>query len=368
MTYLAQYRRGKRITLGRAGVITPQQARDEAKKILGDVMRGIDPATANRNHKFHTLSTFLEDEYGPWAAVHLKTAEATLARIKRSFPKFLETKLAEIEPRAAERWRTKRLEDGRKPSTVNRDLVCLKAALSKAVEWGVVDTHPLAKVKQAKVDDNPIPRYLSSEESKRLYTALDRREERIRRDRANGNGWRADRGAPLLPDLTKVQYADHLKPMVLLSLNTGLRRGELFNLHWTDCNFHQKVLTVRGGGAKSGKTRHIPLNQTATEVLTAWHDQSNKRDGIVFIGRTGGKFNNVNKSWREILHQADIQNLRWHDLRHTFASWLVMKSVDLNTVRELLGHSELNMTLRYAHLAPEHKAIAVEKLESPVGG
>ena len=138
---------------------------DEAKKILGDVMRGIDPVAANRDNKYHTFSTFLEDEYGPWAAVHLKTADGTLARIKRSFSKFLPHMLSEIEPRAVERWRTKRLEDGCKQSTVNRDLVCLKGALSKAVEWGVVDAHPLAKVKQAKVDDNPIPRFLSLEES-----------------------------------------------------------------------------------------------------------------------------------------------------------------------------------------------------------
>ncbi len=77
---------------------------------------------------------------------------------------------------------------------------------------------------------------------------------------------------------------------------------------------------------------------------------------------------NLHKSWRKISRHADIQKFRWHDLRHTFASWLVMKSVDFNTVRELLGHSELKMTLRYAHLAPEHKAVAVEKLEGQIVG
>ena len=107
VTYLAQYRRGKRITLGRAGVITPQEARDEARMILGSAMRGIDPMVAKRDHKAHTLATFLDEEYEPWSTTHLKTKGATVARIKSLFPKFLYSNLAEIEPRAVERWRTK---------------------------------------------------------------------------------------------------------------------------------------------------------------------------------------------------------------------------------------------------------------------
>jgi site-specific recombinase XerD len=70
----------------------------------------------------------------------------------------------------------------------------------------------------------------------------------------------------------------------------------------------------------------------------------------------------VNTSWGNVLVDAKIENFRWHDMRHHFASHLVMAGVDLNTVRELLGHADLKMTLRYAHLAPEHKAAAVAKL------
>lgn len=363
MTYIAQYQRGKRVTLGRASVLTPQEAREEARKIIGNAMRGIDPEGIKREDKSYTLGSFLDEEYKPWASTHLKTADATMARLKSCFPKLMECKLNEVHPRSVERWRTKRLNDGRKPSTVNRDLVCLKAALSKAVEWGLLETHSLATVKKVKIDGNRTPRFLAKEEARRLYDALDQRQKKIRSERARANSWRVDRGVPLLPDLTMIKYVDHLKPMVLLSLNTGLRRGELFSLCWYDINFEQSVLTVRGSGTKSGKTRHIPLNQIAKEVLTCWKEQATDAGGLVFVGRTGGKFDNVNKSWREVLNKAKIQDFRWHDLRHTFASWLVMRSADLNTIRELLGHSDLKMTLSYAHLAPEHKATAVGLLD-----
>ena len=362
MTYLAQYRRGRRVTLGRANVMTPQDAREEAKKVLGDAMRGIDPVAEKREAKDHSLASFLDEEYGAWARAHLKSADEILARTRSSFPKFLKTKLRDIEPRQVEKWRTARISAGRKPATINRDLACLRAALSKAVEWGFLPAHPLAQVKNSKIDTNRAPRYLSTEEKEKLYTALDEREHRLRMDRASGNQWRAIRGIPIMRDLFSVRFADHLKPMVLISLNTGLRRGEFFNLRWEDIDFEQQVLTVQGEGAKSGKTRHVPMNGIVVDVLGAWWDQFNATGGLIFPSKSGEKFDNVNKAWRGVLHDAGISDFRWHDLRHTFASWLMMKSVDLNTVRELLGHSDIKMTLRYAHLAPEHKANAVARL------
>jgi site-specific recombinase XerD len=98
------------------------------------------------------------------------------------------------------------------------------------------------------------------------------------------------------------------------------------------------------------------------KALAEWRRQC-LGDGLVFANPDTGKpFDNVNKAWDGILSLAKIDKFRWHDMRHHFASKLVMKGVDLNTVRELLGHADIKMTLRYAHLVPEHKVNAVAKL------
>ena len=149
--------------------------------------------------------------------------------------------------------------------------------------------------------------------------------------------------------------------MVLVSLNTGMRRGEVFELTWKEADLDRREITVDGAKAKSGQTRHIPLNDQAWSTLSDWRMQAGE-SALIFPSRDGGQFNNVRKSWEAVLVAAEVEDFRWHDMRHTFASKLVMAGVDLNTVRELLGHSDIKMTLRYAHLAPEHKAAAVAKL------
>ncbi len=93
-----------------------------------------------------------------------------------------------------------------------------------------------------------------------------------------------------------------------------------------------------------------------------WETRQESTGGLVFPSRDGEPFNDTKKSWATVLSDAGIPNFTWHDLRHHFASKLVMAGVDLNTVRELLGHADINTTLRYAHLAPKHKADAIEKI------
>jgi len=139
-------------------------------------------------------------------------------------------------------------------------------------------------------------------------------------------------------------------------MNTGLRRGELLALRWESIDFGHRILTVEGGTAKNRQTRHVPLNDEAIGVLNRWREQTNGGQRVFEVS-TGFK-----TAWAKLLKRANITTFRWHDLRHHFASRLVQAGVPLNTVRDLLGHSSVAMSLRYAHLAPDQRREAVAKL------
>lgn len=356
------------VTIGRHGMFTPAQARGEAMKILGDIARGIDPT--KKKSGTMTLKSFVDEEWGPWFKARNKKgradteaeikAGAEIKMVEHSFKSFLAKPLKEITPHAVEKWKTELLNAGKKPATVNRKMDALRAALFKAINWGFLDLNPLSKVEWCQVDDNSVVRYLSDDEAGRLEQALAGRDKQIRIDRKQANLWRSERGYKLHPDLEAVPFVDHLRPLINLSRNLGVRRGELFRLKLSDVNFQQKIVAVFG---KNGKTRYVPLNALAFQTLSDWVRQNNIEAGLLFRGACGGALNNVNTSWENLLEQAGIKDFRWHDMRHDFASRLVMKGVDLNTVRDLLGHADIKMTLRYAHLAPHVKADAVSKLD-----
>lgn len=354
MTYYCEWRRANRRKLGVVGVMTLSRAKAIAIKMLAEEHDGgYTPPKKKIDPNVETLQDFIEKEYTPWFKAHRKPPYSNLNNL-RAFQPFYHRLMKEINVRMVERWSAKQKEAGKADSTVKRYLNTLKAVLNKAVEWGFLEKSPLAGMKSIKTDDTGRVRFLNTNEEKALMGALDARETRMCADRASGNEWRASRGRELLPDLEKVTYTDHLKPIVLLAMNTGLRRGELLKLTWRDVNFQTSQLTVRGETSKSSKTRHIPLNKTALQVLKDWHKQSS--DEWVF---TVGTFQ---KSWQKLVQDAGLVDFKFHDLRHDFASKLVMAGVDLKTVQELLGHADLTMTLRYAHLAPSHRAAAVEKI------
>lgn len=353
-----QLGRGKFLTLGRLDAVPPAKARELARKELGKVADGQDPIAERRRAKAATFADFLTKTYEPWCRAHLRSERATLYPLHKQFvPLFGAKPLHEITPFAVERWRVARLK-AVKPITVNKELGALKALLTRAVQWGQLPDHPLRSVKRAKEDRSGVVRYLTPAEEQALRNALTARDVDRIHARANANAWRRARGYKELPELGP--YGDHLTPVVLLALNTGLRRGELLGLTWRDVDLVAGRLTVRGAGTKSGRTRYVPLNGEARAVLKEWQEQAT--GDLVFPGDDGEKMADLKTAWTKVAETAGLKDFRFHDLRHTFASKLVQAGVDLNTVRELLGHSDFALTLRYAHLAAENKVAAVAKL------
>jgi len=361
-SYVVSWARGRKKTLGRVGILTLDQARTEATQYLAEARAHGEPLAVTQGRRGATLPSlrdFIEDTYMPWFKAHHKGHEKTLHTLSNNFDPIMSQRLDAITGRDLEQIRTGWMQAGNKASTVNRKMGSISGVFSRAVEWDYIDTHPLTKLKQLKVDSKGVIRYLAADETKRLRDALDARQDEMRAERKSANTWRTDRHREPMPSLLELPFTDHLKPMVLVSLNTGMRRGELFDLKWSAVNFGTKTITVAGATTKTSDTRHIPMNKEALGVLEAWKKQV-KKSPYVFPGQDGGRFEDVKSAWLKLLERAQIDGFRWHDMRHDFASRLVMAGVPLNTVRDLLGHADIKMTLRYAHLAPETKAAAVE--------
>jgi len=362
MSYICQYARGRRINLGKVGVISAAQAREKAIEVINNFNKGIEPTAQKGVNKPRTLGEFIQEEYKAWVLSHHKRGNKTLANLNRCFDKFFKKSLVEITPTVLDQWRVKRLNEGVSNATINRDIGVLKSLMTKAVEWEVIKENPLKNLKLFKIDRAPKVRYLSFDEERNLRQALTEREEQLQQDRKRGNEWRQARRYDLLPEYDENELCDYLTSMVLISINTGLRQGELFHLTWEMIDLNERSIIIAGEITKNSSSRYIPLNDEAYKVVMKLFERSNSKKGLVFPSKDGKPFNNIKRSWSTILKRAQITEFRWHDLRHHFASKLVMAGIDLNTVRELLGHSDIKMTLRYAHLAPEHKIKAVNKI------
>jgi len=225
-----------------------------------------------------------------------------------------------------------------KPATINWHIATLKYMFTKAVEWDMVEEEMLKRVRRAKMleENNCRLRYLSKEEYQALINTCDKQ-------------------------------LKHLKPIVIMALNTEMRKGEILKLKWDDVDMvHGFILLSH---TKNGERREIPINTTLRATLEELYRGTEKRPRridipFVFYDYTTGKpFENVHRSFVSACKRANIRDFRFHDLRHTFASQLIMAGIDVTTVRELLGHKTLTMTLRYAHLAPSHKGKAVDMLD-----
>ncbi len=209
------------------------------------------------------------------------------------------------------------------PATVNRALAVLKSMFNRAIAWGKAETNPCKAVKMFK-ENNQRLRFLEKEEIEKL--------------------------------LLHCQH--HLRPIVIVALNTGMRKSEILGLKWHDIDVRRNIICLLD--TKNGEKREVPMNDVVKRALIAVpkHPESS----YVFCNKDGKPYGDIKKSFFTAMKDSDIIGFHFHDLRHTFASQLVMAGVDLNTVRELLGHKSLEMTLRYSRLSLDHKKRAVDVL------
>ena len=202
------------------------------------------------------------------------------------------------------------------PATVNRVLALLRSIMRKCVEWGWIDGAPMIRL-------IPEPkrrvRWLTHQEAEKLMGCL----------------------------------PEHQADIARFALATGLRQGNILTLEWSQIDLQKAICWIHPDQAKGGKGIGVPLNTEAQSVLRR---QAGKHEHRVFVYR-GKPVSQVNTlSWRKGLIKAGIKNFRWHDLRHTWASWHVQAGTPLHVLQELGGWESVKMVLRYAHLAPDHLA------------
>lgn len=209
------------------------------------------------------------------------------------------------------------------PSSVNRELALLKHMCHKAVDWGYTKTNPAQTVKLFKEPPGRL-RYLLAEE----------------RD-------------SLLKECSGMLYA-----IVTTALETGMRKGEMTRLQWKDIDFQRRMITILE--SKNGESRFVSISDVLLPVLQRLYIE--RRGSHVFTKPDGRPYGNWRKSFENACKRAGIEDFRFHDLRHTFASYLVMAGVDIRTVQELMGHKDIKMTMRYSHLSKAHLLEAVNRV------
>ncbi len=372
--FYVEITRGKRERIGDASQLTLTFARERAKEIVGKAAGGHDFQAERRQKKVlkdSTLRSYLDGPFKTHAQANIASHRDMLARINKVFEHILDKPMTEITELDLAKWKRER--SNVSLETQRRELSYLKAVLNHAVSKRIIPGHQLGQVRvkgtlksgesEAKV------RFLSDDEEKRLRAALDAREQELREARDRMRAWQRERGKALSPAIPADHYADHLKPLTLVALNTGLRRGDLFSLKWDHVDLEQRqirkiISKTSHARRKAGKKLEpavLPLSAEAHKVLQQCHKQRGDSPYVFPSPISNGPLTDVKNGFEAVLKAAIIQGFRFHDLRHTFASRLVMAGVDINTVRELMTHSDIKMTLVYAHLSPDHKAAALDR-------
>ncbi|MEN6442002.1 MAG: tyrosine-type recombinase/integrase [Syntrophobacter sp.] len=313
-----------------------------AAQVRGERIRALRHGEELPNKKIDAL-TFSElwKEYAKWAEVNRKSFKAETSRYNQHIKPVLgKTPVTEINPFQLEKLKSDLHKKELSPQTIKHVLVLIRQALNQGVSLGLwKGENPVKQVKIPR-PNNKRERFLTSEEAVKL-----------------------------LNELGKI--SPQLRGMALLSLNTGLRAGEIFGLRWNHINLEDGIITLVD--PKSGQAQKAFMNQTAKAMLSG-RAEGKTPEEFVFKDRFGDQIREVSDTFERTVEALNLNagidkkdrthRVTFHTLRHTFASWLALEGTPILTIKELLRHSSLTMTERYAHLIPDVKKQAVTVIDA----
>ena len=342
-TYYLRYKnqRGKtkHVKLGLTTELTLAQARKAAKDMKAKVLMGDDPQSERqRKRNIPTFREYIEDKYMPYIKLRKRSWEKDASVLKcHLLPEFGDFALDEITRTQIVSFHSAVRETGLAPATCDQFVILLRRMLNLAVEWEIIDKNPASRARLFNVD-NRKERYLSDEEMARLLQVL---------------------------------TTDNNRPVclvLLFLLSTGARVSEALKMKWSDVDIAKRTWRIPAENSKSKKTRTVPLNDSALEVLAASKSLQVDIEEYVFIsGRTGQPLTNIRNIWERLRRAAELPDFRIHDCRHNFASSLVNSGRSLYEVQHILGHHDPKVTERYAHLSTEVLQEAASSASAKIG-
>ena len=274
------------------------------------------------------FSDFVDNDYLPLHAKGMKD-ERNIKRICEVFKKRFGSKyLHEITSAMVLQFKKERIGKAA-DNTINNELNYLSGVFTKAIEWDKATLNPVHRVKRFR-----------SKERKRILEIWEQK--------------------ALIMAAANEKMPPHLLPLIVFDLNTGLRKGELLSLKWSDVNYESVQILIRAENAKSNRSRYVDLNRHALAVLKSLP----KRSEYVFCDRDGRPFKNFHHSFVSAAKMAGLDDLCIHDMRRTFGSNCVMDGVSLPTVQAWMGHRDISTTIKhYGHLVSAFKKVEIKKIE-----
>jgi integrase len=326
------------VTLGCISLVTADEARHLATQIIRSAKAGIDPSKETQHHQGPTIQEFFVEKYLPYVKSYKRSWDTDESMIRNHLvTKLGDKRMSAISPPDVAVFVEAMKAANYAPGTCNRALVLLRYGFELALRWKVqgIECNPVKEIKNLK-DDNKIERFLTQDQTARLLASVRQSESQM------------------------------LQHIVLFLIYTGARKREVLDAKWQDVDWNQKSWRIPK--TKSGKIRHVPLSSGAIELLKNLKLRviANSLTAVdltepIFANpKTGEPYVSFFYSWNAARIRAGLPDLRVHDLRHSFASFLVNAGRSLYEVQELLGHADIRTTSRYAHLSRERLFAAVE--------